>query len=147
MEPLKTWSGRCRCGKLRLRFETGLAFEQLIPRACDCDFCQQRGAAYVSDPHGRLVIEADEQDSLHFVRQGSETAEFVLCGDCGDVLAVVFDDDNIRYGSLNANCLAERASLPTAQAASPKLLATDEKKRRWRRLWVPAVAIRVGTAA
>lgn len=139
--PLKTCTGRCLCGKLHLTFETALAYQQLIPRACDCDFCQQHGAAYVSDPLGRLVIEADAPASLQSVRQGSETADFIQCRHCGDVLAVVYDDGNTRYGTLNANCLTERALLPAAQSASPKLLTPEEKTRRWKKLWVPGVAI------
>lgn len=146
-DQMTTLTGQCQCGKLRLRFETALTYQQLIPRACDCDFCRQRGAAYVSDPLGRLVIETDAQASLQTVRQGSKTADFIQCRHCGDVVAVVFDDGSTRYGTLNANCLIERALLPAAQSASPKLLTTEEKKRRWRRLWVPAVEIKVGTGA
>ena len=144
-DQLTTCTGQCQCGKLRLTFETALPNEQLIPRACDCDFCRQRGAAYVSDPLGRLVIEADAQASLQTVRQGSETADFIQCRHCGDVVAVVFDDGSTRYGTLNANCLAVRTLLPAAQSASPKLLSVEEKMQRWKKLWVSGVKINIAT--
>jgi hypothetical protein len=133
--------GSCHCGRLGLVFSTALDAAQLQPRACDCSFCRKHGAAYISDPAGRLAIDAAEPGALREYRQGSHTARLLLCGYCGVVMGVVFDDGGRTYGAVNASCLDSGLALAEAVIASPQKLSAAEKVERWRQLWVPDVVL------
>lgn len=113
----------------------------MVPRACDCSFCQKHGAAYVSDPAGRLSIVADPADALREYRQGSNTARFLVCGHCGVLVAVVFEHRSRLYGAVNANCLDGPTGFAVPVPASPQALSPDEKMARWLAVWVPDVVL------
>ncbi|NUS38310.1 MAG: aldehyde-activating protein [Lysobacter sp.] len=126
--------GGCHCGKLTVSFSATQAAGALHPRTCDCAFCTKHGAAWLSDPNGTLAIDASAV--LREYRQGSGSARFLLCGDCG-VLAAVVDDAVPLRGAVNARCL-EGISLGEETRVSPQQLSPDEKRARWRQLWTPA---------
>jgi hypothetical protein len=91
----------------------------------------------VSDPLGMLRIDAgDEQDLLRY-RQGSETADMLLCARCGVLVAVVFEHDDSLFGAINAGCLDDVA-LAAPTAVSPQSLSPTEKIERWRAVWARA---------
>ena len=128
--------GSCHCGAITLAFSTSLMPGDTAPRACDCRFCRAHGAAWVSDAAAQLVIHAHRPDRLRRYRQGSLAAQFLLCGDCGVLVAVVLDDPDRTYAAVNVGCLFVRDAFVPAVPASPQTLAPDEKVERWRRLWV-----------
>lgn len=107
----------------------------MVPRACDCRFCRAHGAAWISHPAGRLAIH-ESGSRLRTYRQGSLVAQFLLCGDCGVLVAVVFEDGDKRHAAVNANCLEARDGFAPVVAASPQALSPDEKTTRWRQLWI-----------
>ena len=113
------------------------------PRACDCSFCQKHGAAYVSDPAGRLCISVETADALRRYRQGSNAAEFLFCGHCGILVAVIFEHAAGTYGAVNARCLDAAARLGQSVSASPQQLSAGDKVDRWLRLWIPNVELAV----
>ena len=130
--------GGCHCGKVRVELTTSIRPADFRPRACDCSFCTKHGAAYVSDPDGRLRVTGSEM--LAEYRQGSGTARMLLCRGCGVLVAAVLEEDGRRYGTVNAKCL-EGVAFGEPQAVSPQTLGVDDKKARWRRLWTPNVEI------
>jgi len=134
-------AGGCHCGAQTLAFSTGLVPTATAPRACDCSFCRAHGAAWISDAAARLVIHAQRSDRLRRYRQGSEAAQFLLCGDCGVLVAVVFEDGDQRYAAVNVGCLAARDTFAPAVAASPQRLTPQEKVARWRQLWTRDVQV------
>lgn len=136
-----TLRGGCHCGRLRVAFSTRLDPSSIEPRACDCSFCQKHGAAYVSDPNGQLSIAMADPRDLRRYRQGSNAAEFLVCGRCGVLVAVIFEHESRIHGAVNARCLDATTSLGPVVPASPQWLAAEEKVARWRQLWVPDVAL------
>ncbi|GAB3388829.1 GFA family protein [Lysobacter fragariae] len=130
-------AGGCHCGRLRWTFATRHSLEVFAPRACDCDFCTRHRAAWVSDPEGKLKISASI-DALGRYRQGSGQAEFLLCRQCGVLVAVTLTTgaDEMR-GAVNRNAFDARDQLGLATPASPQLLGPTEKRERWSRLWMP----------
>ncbi|MBS7456248.1 aldehyde-activating protein [Coralloluteibacterium stylophorae] len=118
----------------------------LQPRACDCSFCRGHGAAWVSDPAGALEVTEVVPGALREVRQGSASARFVLCADCGLLVCVLLDDADGVFAAVNASCLAEADRLRVAQPASPQTLPVSERRARWKALWVRQVRV-VRTAA
>lgn len=133
------FSGGCHCRRITLVFEAMDAASDLRPRACDCTFCRTHDAAWLSDPDGMLRIDAHGDAPLR-ERQGDQRADFLRCAHCGDVLAVMFEDDGMTFGAVNASRLDE-ADFGAPVAVSPRQLPADEKTARWRRLWTPGVRI------
>lgn len=138
---MATLHGSCHCGRLRVEFSTGLDAASIVPRACDCSFCQKHGAAYISDPAGRMSVTESEPGAMREYRQGSDAARFLLCGRCGVLVAVVFEHEARLYGVANAGCLDGRFVLANPVPASPQRLAPEEKVSRWVELWVPDVML------
>jgi hypothetical protein len=141
MSAALTARGGCHCGRLRVAFSTRLDPAGIKPRACDCSFCQKHGAAYVSDPSGQLSICMAEADDMRRYRQGSDTAEFLFCGHCGILVAVILDHDGRIHGAVNARCLDAAALLGDVVTASPQRLTAEDKVERWLRLWIPDVEL------
>jgi hypothetical protein len=133
--------GGCHCGRLRIAFDTAQMPETLRPRVCDCGFCRKHGAAWLSDPAGRLRVDAEDIEALSVYRQGSETARFLLCARCGVLIATVLDANDERFAALNASCLDGEFELGASVPISPQRLSAAEKIERWRSLWTRDVAL------
>ena len=133
--------GGCHCGQVRVAFSTALDPASIIPRACDCSFCQKHAAAYVSDSAGQLSITTRGPEALRRYQQGSSTAEFLLCDRCGVLVAVVFEHSARVYGAVNARSLEGPTGFGSPVQASPQLLTPGEKVARWLQLWVPDVEL------
>lgn len=128
----------CHCHQVALDLQVPKALSTYTPRACDCSFCQERRAEYLSDPAGHLSIRS--QEPLQHQRQGSEQAEFLSCASCADLVAVVFQSQDGLRGALNIalardSTLAAEIELAAAQTASPQLLNAEQKRERWLALW------------
>lgn len=136
-----TLPGSCHCGRLRIEFSTGQDPAAIVPRACDCSFCRKHGAAYISDPAGRLSITQNEAGAMREYRQGSNAARFLVCKHCGVLVAAVFEHGGRTYGVANAGCLDGYAGLASPVTASPQALDPEEKVSRWLKLWVPDVVL------
>jgi len=139
--PFSTVEGGCHCGAITLVLSTALVPTTTAARACDCSFCRAHGAAWISDAKARLVIRIHPPERLHRYRQGSEAAQFLLCGNCGVLVAVVFEEGDRRYAAVNAGCMDARDAFAPAVPASPQALAPDEKTARWRQLWIDDVRV------
>ncbi|MEO0972096.1 MAG: aldehyde-activating protein [Pseudomonadota bacterium] len=136
-----TYAGGCTCGLSTLQVTLPEPLHHYTPRACDCDYCQALGAAYLSAPGARIDVRSER--TLRRERQGSEQAEFLRCSGCGDLLAVIADFEGELRGAVNAQRLEGRAALAPSQPASPKLLDGGTKRERWQSLWGLA-AVREG---
>lgn len=139
--------GGCHCGNLRLTLRTAAAPEQTAPRACDCGFCTRHGAAWVSDPQGRLDLFVRDRERVGGYRQGSNQARFLFCMDCGVLAATAMDAGGREFAAVNARCLDDAGRFAPAVAASPQTLAAEEKTSRWQRLWIGEVRWREATTA
>ena len=128
--------GGCHCGGLRWTFASQQALDAFVPRACDCDFCMRHRAAWVSDAQGSLRIAGASQARRY--RQGSGQAEFLFCGQCGVLVAVVCADEaGALRGAVNRNSFDQRQLLGNDVVASPQQLAAEAKLARWSQLWTP----------
>ncbi|MHB8406154.1 MAG: GFA family protein [Gammaproteobacteria bacterium] len=134
-------SGGCHCGNIRVELELARAPDSYHPRACDCDFCRQHNAAYVSDPQGSLVIRIKDQRLSGRYRQGSGQAEFLFCGNCGVLVGVLYRHDGRVYAAVNAKAVEGGKSFGAEQPVSPKTLSASEKARRWQDIWFSNISI------
>jgi hypothetical protein len=133
--------GGCHCGALRVCIATALAPAGIVPRACDCSFCQKHGAAYVSDPAGKLLIAANGIDAALRYRQGSGHAQFVLCPLCGVLVAVLYAAEGHLFAAANARCIDPSTAFADAVPASPQQLAPAVRRSRWSQLWFADVTL------
>ena len=134
--------GSCHCGNIRFQATLPSSLGTYQPRACDCDFCQKHGAAYVSDPAGEVVFDVADSNLLSTYRQGSGTAGFLLCKACGVVVGVNYNESAAQYAALNARAFADYALFGEGVTVSPKQLSGDDKKKRWSEVWFRKVAFR-----
>ena len=133
-----THEGGCHCGNLRWRFETPRTPGEFAPRACDCDFCSRHRAAWVSDSQGMLRVEVHHAAGLQRYRQGSQQAGFLICRDCGVLVAVVArSSDGRLLGAVNRYAFDRRDGFAEETTVSPRMLAADAKLDRWTHLWTP----------
>lgn len=133
--------GSCHCGAVEVEFATAKDLAGFHPRACDCTFCRRHGATWLSDAEGRLRISEQATGMLRDYRQGSETAQFLLCARCGVCVAVIFEEGARSFAAVNANCLGSGSDFGVAVPASPQMLSADEKIARWKSLWIADVAM------
>jgi hypothetical protein len=138
---MHTLNGGCHCGKLRVTANLTEAPGAYRPRECDCDFCRKHAAAYVSDPHGSLLVRISDESAVTRYRQGSGLAQMLLCSNCGVLVAAVYQDERELYGVVNARILDGWQDFGAAQVVSPRALSGDEKVSRWQGIWFSDVSI------
>lgn len=138
-------TGGCHCGNITLDVTLPQMPETYNPRACDCDFCRKHGAAYLSDPAGKLAIGVRESESLGYYRQGSEVADCLFCRNCGVLIGVSYRDDGRCFATVNVSALDGTVRFGERKSVSPKLLSAQEKVERWKSLWFADVSIRLDT--
>jgi hypothetical protein len=139
-------SGGCYCGNIRIDVSFSKDLSTYGPRACDCDFCRKHAAAYVSDPRGALRLRIGNPHEVSRFRQGSNTAEMLLCRTCGVFVGALYSESDRLYGTLNVRVLNCAASFGTEQSVSPKVLSADQKTQRWRDIWFRDVTIDAAAA-
>ncbi|NMG00691.1 aldehyde-activating protein [Aromatoleum toluolicum] len=139
--PAHALRGGCHCGAIRVELELPREPAAYTPRACDCSFCRKHGAAYFSDPAGRLHLEVRDQTALGRYRQGNALAEFLFCKCCGVLVAVIYAEDARRYATVNSRVIDGDPGFPDATTVSPQTLAPDDKVARWKAVWFGGVTL------
>ncbi len=130
-----TASGACHCGNIFIELALAKPPGSYPPRACDCDFCRKHGAAYVSDPKGSVLIGIKEPREFVKYRQGSRSADFLLCRNCGVLVAILHKNDQRLYATINARAVDAAACFGEEQSVSPQKMSAAEKAERWKDLW------------
>ena len=139
-----TYRGHCRCGNIVYQLRLPQSLSRYTSRVCDCDFCQQRHAQYISDANGLLDIK--HSASLNVRVQGTEQANFLCCAHCDELIAVTcefkLDEQTETRGAINLNSTSQEALTPQitlkpATSVSPKTLSASERRDRWQQVWMP----------
>jgi hypothetical protein len=138
---MSTVLGGCDCGNLSFELELSDPSSSYRPRACDCRFCRKHAAAYISDPKGSLRIRVRETELLGRYRQGSASAECLLCARCGVLIGVSYQEGERRFAAINVQAIGDGTSFGSPTTVSPKALAVDERVRRWKQLWFSNVRL------
>ncbi|MBV8465994.1 MAG: hypothetical protein JO218_08620 [Burkholderiales bacterium] len=141
---MQTLTGACHCGNLRFELDLTQAPTAYRPRLCDCDFCRKHGAGYLADPGGALRIAVKDEGQLRRYRQGADIADCLVCGNCGVLVAITYEDSGTLYGVVNVRALEGDVAMGEGQPVSPKTLSADDKVTRWKKLWFQRVAVRAG---
>lgn len=106
----EVWAGECHCGTLGFRYTTSLPPEKWSVRACQCRFCRVHDAISTSDPDGRLQFLCKDAALLQRYRFALQTADFLLCRNCGVYVGAVIETDQGRFGIINTHALSPQPS-------------------------------------
>lgn len=135
--------GSCHCGNVRVDMALPQAPDQYSPRACDCDFCSKHGASYLSDPDGALVIRVKDGQLLRKYRQGSGTADMLVCGNCGVLAGAMHRAEGRIYATVNARMIEGNPTFAETRPVSPRTLSAEQKAGRWKTLWFADVTLKL----
>lgn len=127
--------GGCHCGNVIFVIDTALRPGDFEPRACDCGFCTKHRASWLSDPKGKLVVSVRDESGISKYRQGSGSAEFMLCRECGVLLGAFHDDGGTVLGAVNSKAVEGAPAFAEEVTVSPRLLEETRKISRWRTIW------------
>ncbi len=138
-EPAATYTGRCHCGAIGYRYTVAASPTDWAIRACQCRFCRLHDALSTSDPTGTIEFEAARPDQLQRYRFGLETADFLLCRQCGAYIGAVIETSNGRFGIVNTHALVD----PQPSTAAREAISYDgedtggriaRRQERWSRV-------------
>jgi hypothetical protein len=134
---MRCYQGGCHCGAVKVAFETAADPAGLEVRACACGFCTRHSARTVTDPAGKLTLDAAEGAAQTY-RFAMGITDFIVCGHCGCYIGAQMEDGGERFGIVNSRMLEDHA-LFVSPATSRDYGAEDEDGRRARRCatWTP----------
>lgn len=128
--------GQCQCGNIKTKWNC--IDYSMSPRACQCDYCSNKQAAYVSKPGSLFELSIIDKKHHRKLKQGSETATFHECSYCNSLIAVTVEIDQILYGILNAKFLNNKIEFADAIETNFDGQSIEEKRQRWQRNWCRA---------
>jgi hypothetical protein len=135
---MRTFEGRCHCGRLKLEFSTDRDPHSIVPREDGCGFCRRHRGMAIADPDGSLCIylPADPPKPYRF---GLNITDFHICDRCGVWIAASWRDDDKLRGVINLPALDDRRLFDSAPVAVNSD-ADDRRARENRRrmAWTPA---------
>lgn len=132
--------GSCRCGRNRIDWPGAIIGSV---RACQCDYCLSKSAAYASDVKQPFTLSVSSSTAHNIVRNGTKTADFHECGECGDLLCVTWRDAGCLYGVVNARCLEGDHLLPDYEPIEFVNETVSERMERRRRSWCSSISIQM----
>ena len=132
-------TGSCDCNNFEIFWHT--VDHSLVPRACQCDYCLPRGAAYVSKSRTKFDVLIHNTKLHKQVQQGSHTAVFHECAGCEQVVCVTSEIDGEMFGALNARCLNNKFGFPAPIQTDFGEQTADQKRERWRQNWCCPVKV------
>jgi len=140
----RTYIGSCRCGTTKVTLLSRWAPSEFLPRsdAQTCDFCRQHGGIWISDPLGRLVLDAKNETTVS--RFASGEVAFHFCARCNELTYATSE------GAQRRVAVARRDLFPEIAAAAQLVTVTnfegasltDARKRRAEN-WTPCEALGV----
>lgn len=139
---LKGYRGRCHCGAIGYEFRSNSPPAEWPYRACQCAFCRAHDVISTSDPQGELNFNAAKKDRLQRYRFGLQTADFLLCRECGVYIGAHLATDKGAFGIVNLRALTEPLAFP--EGISPAHYEEEDTAGRIARRaarWTPVTSV------
>lgn len=134
------YSGACHCGAIGYAFRTGKPPREWTLRACQCGFCRSHAVVTTSDPQGTLAFAARDPTALNRYRFGLNTADFLICRNCGVYIGALMESERGRFGIVNVHAL--RAPAVVVASATPREYGAEsaaERNARRALQWTPVI--------
>lgn len=110
-------------------------------RACQCSFCRKHGACCTSDPQGTVSFRPGIKAGEDWYRFGLQTADVLVCRNCGVYLGSVISTDRGSFATLNTRAMVpEPTGLPAAQSVDYDQESLEERIERRTGAWTPVPA-------
>jgi hypothetical protein len=132
--------GGCHCANIRVHLRLTKPPEETPIRACTCSFCRSHNPRMMSDPEGRLEVQADDWSLVERYQFGTRTCDFLICRRCGVFIAAVAEMTEGVRAVVNVNCLHDRArfiAAPTMHEFQGETI--DSRLSRRAANWMPAI--------
>ena len=136
-----TMSGSCDCGNINVTWH--IEASSFVPRACQCEYCALKSAAYVTKPGSKVEVVIQSKKLHEILQHGSNAAKFHECLKCDQVVFVTSEIDGELYGALNANHLENSVGFSEPIQANFSSQTAGEKRSRWRQNWCRPVCITI----
>lgn len=136
------FSGRCQCGNISYTLDWVPDPTEIPARACSCSFCTAHAAVWTACPSGKLKVRIKNPALVAKHSFATGTAQFHVCGCCGDVPVVTSEIDGQVFAAINTNTLQGNAtSLLRHEPANFDGESVEARIERRRRHWIADVAI------
>jgi len=132
-------TGGCDCSNIQITWHTVDC--NLVPRACQCNYCSATLAAYVTKSGTKIVASIRNEELHKEVQHGSNSAIFHECTNCDQVVFVTSKIEGELYGALNANHLNNKFGFSASVKANFSSQTVEQKRERWRQNWCHPVLI------
>ena len=112
--------GSCRCNNLQVDWQ--IKDFSLVPKACQCDYCTSKNAAYVAKPGSKFSLTVKHNNQYRPHQNGrpspnnEPSAVFHECLNCKDLVAVTCEIGGVNYGLINVHTLKQRERFPAVKA-------------------------------
>ncbi|MCI0516376.1 MAG: hypothetical protein L0Y45_00935 [Woeseiaceae bacterium] len=100
------FEGHCHCSAIGYRFRTRVDPSEWTIRACDCSFCRMHDVLSTSGAMAEIEFFAQVPERMRRYRFGLQTADFLLCSNCGVYIGAVMTGDQGTFGIVNLRALA-----------------------------------------
>lgn len=134
-----TMRGSCECNNIKIAWQ--IVDCSLVPRACQCEYCLSKSAAYVSKAGTKFEAVIQNKNLYKIIQHGSNCAKFYECANCSQVVFVTAEIEGEIYGALNANCLHNKLGFSPSIQTNVSAQSADQKRERWRQNWCCPVLI------
>lgn len=140
--------GACHCQNIRYELTWPADAFPITKRECGCTFCRKHGASYTSHPESSLKVKFKDESKVQYYRFGHETADFVLCRDCGGMMFALSEIEGVRYAVINVNHF-ENVDADELIRSSTDFDGESVESRlaRRKRNWTPAVSFAQDSAS
>jgi hypothetical protein len=134
-------SKKCGCDCNNIEVIWDVSDCDSAPRACQCDYCFSKSAAYVSKS-GTAFEVVIRNSTLHStVQHGSNSAVFHECARCEQIVFVSAEIEGTLYGALNVKHLSSKQGFSAPIKMDFSGQTAEQKRERWRQNWCHPVRI------
>ena len=131
------FEGRCHCGAIGFTFRTSQPPARWAVRACQCSFCRGHGARTIADPEGSVTFQITEASKLRRYRFGTQSSDFLICGNCGVYVAALLTSSNGQFATLNINTIRAPLEVSEAVPVSYEGESGEQRQSRREQRWTP----------
>jgi len=132
-------SGGCDCNNITVAWYTNEYNH--TPRACQCDYCLSKSAAYVTESGTKIEVTINNEALHKTIQHGSNSANFHECTNCNQVVFVTAKIDGQIYGAINADVLVNKQKLSAPTKLNFSSQTAEQKRDRWRQNWCHPILI------
>lgn len=132
------YEGSCHCGAIEYSYATALPVHKWPVQRCQCSFCRGHGACTTADPAGEMQFRFVQPEFLRRYRFGLRTVDFLICKECGTLVAAVLLSRRGAQSMININSLRELPKrLPAGKPVHHDGESAEERRTRRARSWTP----------